>query len=319
MNVPAKRTQTAEQLLCDSGFVQQLGVALPKHMTPDRMARIALTQLRKNPKLAQCTAASLGACVLQAAAMGLEPDGRRAHLIPRDNRKAGVTECTLLIDYKGLVELAIRNGDLASIHADVVCENDDFEYNLGQIEKHRIDLRKPRGAVYAVYCLVKRKDGGTQSVVLTRDEVEAVRSRAQSRNDGPWVTDWNEMAKKTAFRRLSKWLVLSPEIRDAVEYGDDDYEQPERVVVRGRGMASLAEAIGTPAITVEAEPVAAPEEEIDESDAVDQACHMISECQTATQVATTLQGLGLPAFTARGRSVVEEAAAKRTKELGASS
>lgn len=310
MNVPAKRPQTAEQLLCDAGFQQQLGVALPKHMTPDRMARIALTQLRKNPKLAQCTAASLGACVLQAAAIGLEPDGRRAHLIPRENRKAGTTECTLLIDYKGLVELAIRNGDLRRIHADVVCENDDFEYNLGEIERHRIDLRKPRGEVYAVYCLVTRKDNGTQAVVMSREEVETVRSRSQSRNDGPWVTDWNEMAKKTVFRRMTKWLVLSPEIRDAVEYDDDDYERPEPVIVRGRGMSALAAAVQTSSpLTVDVEPEPA-------SERVDQACHLIGDCQTEQQVSQTVESIErAPEFTEDEREIVRQAAARRLVDL----
>lgn len=303
---PQQQQQTAAQLLASPQFQQQMAMALPGHMTAERMARVALTQLRKVPKLGQCTTASVAACVLQAAAFGLEPDGRRAHLIPRENRKAGIVECTLIIDYKGLVELAIRNGDLASIHADVVCENDDFEYDLGEIKKHRIDLRKPRGAVYAVYCRIVRKDGASQAVVMSREEVEAVRSRSQSRGDGPWVTDWNEMAKKTAFRRLTKWLVLSPEIRDAVEHDDDHDVQPTQVVASGTGMSRLA---GLVAATSEPEPPAIGEH-------VCEACDIIAQCQTPDQVRQTLDAIGRSGqFSAEDRAIINETGERRLAEM----
>ena len=70
----------------------QLAIALPKHLTPDRMARIALTAMLKNPRLFDCDPASLAGSLLVAAQMGLEVDGREAHLVPFNNRKRGVIE-----------------------------------------------------------------------------------------------------------------------------------------------------------------------------------------------------------------------------------
>jgi recombination protein RecT len=56
---------------------------------------------------------------------------------------------------------------------------------------------------------------------MTSDEVEVIRSKSKAAKSGPWVNHWDEMAKKTVFRRLSKWIELSPEFRDSVERDHD--------------------------------------------------------------------------------------------------
>ena len=214
---------TLKQTLTSEAMREQFARSLPSHLTPERFARIAITALTRTPKLLDCTPESLMRCLLDLSAFGLEPDGRRAHLIPYKD------QCTLVIDWKGLAELAMRSGVIAKLHADVVCENDTFEYNLGAITCHKIDFRKPRGEVYAAYALAQTKTGEVFVSVLSKDEVEAVRKRSRSGTSGPWVSDWNEMAKKTAFRRLSKWLPLSAEFRDAQEK-DDEMEREVRDV-----------------------------------------------------------------------------------------
>jgi len=210
---------TVKEHINSEAFREKLRVALPKHLTPERFAGVALTQINTNPGLLKCTQESLFKCLLQLGQMGLEPDGRRAHLVPYG------TECTLLIDYKGLVELALRNGDVARIHADVVYESEieagDFIYNRGKVEKHNKSLKSDRGAVVAAYAEVEFLNGTAKAEVMTLEEVEAIRSQSKAGKNGPWVNHWNEMAKKTVFRRLAKWLPLSPEIRDSME-GDDE-------------------------------------------------------------------------------------------------
>jgi recombination protein RecT len=189
---------------------------------------VAITAITRTPKLAQCDQASFFGALLTLSQYGIEPDGRRAHLIPFENRKRGVTECQLIIDYKGLAELAMRSGLVSYLHADTVCEHDQFEVNLGEITKHVVDYRKPRGEVYAAYAVCRFKDGATKAEVMTRDEVEAIRKRSRAGTSGPWVTDWAEMAKKTAFRRLSKWLPLSADLRQAIEVDDDQFADMKR-------------------------------------------------------------------------------------------
>ena len=196
----------------------QLKMALPKHFTAERFARIVVTQLRKVPKLAQCTQASLWSCILDCAQLGLEPDGRKAHLIPYGDT------CTLIVDYKGLVALARRSGEISDIHADIVCRNDKFEYSFGSDGKleHRPNL-EDRGEVIAAYSFAKLKDGSCSYEVMSVKEIDAIKQRSKAKTSGPWITDWNEMAKKTVFRRHSKWLPVSSEFQEAI---DKDFDVP---------------------------------------------------------------------------------------------
>lgn len=211
-------------------FQNQIAKALPKHLTGDRMIRVALTALTRTPKLAECTPASVCKCLLDLSAMGLEPDGRRAHLIPYGK------ECQLIVDYKGLAELAMRSGMVANIHADVVCENDFFEADTGRV-RHRVNYKEPRGKVYAAYCLIRFKDESEKAEVMSVEEVEAIRKRSRAGQSGPWVTDWNEMSKKTVARRAFKWVPLSPEIRDAVEKDADVIDIPASPVARAEPLS----------------------------------------------------------------------------------
>lgn len=215
---------TIRKRLESGQYNESFAKVLPKHLSPDRFVRVALTAITKTPKLADCDQASFFSALLTLSELGLEPDGRRAHLIPFENRKRRVTECQLIIDYKGLVELVMRSGGVAYVHADVVCENDFFEYSKGEIKQHAVCFDKPRGKVYAVYALCRFTNGMEKCEVMTREDVESIRNKSRAGSRGPWVDHWNEMAKKTAFRRLSKWLPFSPEQRDVIERDDDQFD-----------------------------------------------------------------------------------------------
>jgi recombination protein RecT len=210
-----------KKVLTSDGMMEQFAKALPRHLSAERFVRICSTALLRTPLLLECTQESFFKCLLDLSAMGLEPDGTRAHLIPYKNNNAGTVECTLLIDYKGLVEIVRRSPDIARVHADIVCPTDDFEFSAGQIIRHTWDLAKPRGALIGAYAMVVLKDGTNQAVVLQKHEIEEVRGRSKSKDKGPWVTDYAEMSKKTAFRRLCKWLTLSPEVLQHISEDDE--------------------------------------------------------------------------------------------------
>lgn len=214
------RTQKDVQALLESEqFKRAVKAALPSHLSPDRFVRVALTAMMRTPNLRQCTQESLFKCLLDCSALGLEPDGRRAHLIPYGR------ECTLIVDYKGIAELVRRSGDVSYIHADVVCPEDEFDYGYGSgaFLKHKpnLEIERDPKTVKCAYSFVKLKDGSEDFMVIGRAEIEKVRKRSKAASNGPWVTDWSEMAKKTVFRRHSKWLPLSPETHEAIEKDDD--------------------------------------------------------------------------------------------------
>jgi recombination protein RecT len=235
-----QKTLTIRDRLEGDAFKQAVAKALPAHLKPDRFIRVALTAMTRTPKLAQCDQASFFQCLLTLSQYGLEPDGRRAHLIPFENRKRGVTECQLIIDWKGLSELVYRSGLVSTLHADVVREGDIFNYSMGTLKEHvphflRRDHGKPEkaGDVMAAYATATMRDGtGSKTEVMSREQIEGIRGRSRAGQSGPWTTDWDEMAKKTAFRRLSKWLPLSSELHEAVEADDDAVDIQTSVVAR---------------------------------------------------------------------------------------
>lgn len=215
---------TKKEWLQSDDLKNQIAQALPKHVTADRFLRVLFTSMQKTPLLMKCSQASIYTALIDCSMLGIEPDGRRAHLLPYRNGKTGGYDCQLIIDYKGLVELVMRSGIVSNVHADIICENDQFDYDLGHVTKHTINFRKPRGEMYAAYCVATFKDGTSQSAVMPKEEVESIRKRSKAANGGPWVTDYNEMAKKTVFRRLSKWLPISPEQRELIEKDDNQFD-----------------------------------------------------------------------------------------------
>lgn len=196
--------------------------ALPRHLSADRMLRIALTEIRKNPDLASCEPMSFLGSVVQAAQLGLEPGSALGHayLVPFFNKHTERREVQLIVGYRGLLDLARRSGQIVSISAHAVYDGDEFEFEFGLHEKlkhipGRDRVSKERRLI-AVYAIARLKDGGHQVEVMTREEVEAIRKRSKASDSGPWKTDFDEMAKKTVIRRLFKYLPVSVEIQRAV-------------------------------------------------------------------------------------------------------
>ncbi|QHT60645.1 recombination protein RecT [Paenibacillus lycopersici] len=203
----------------------QIAEAMPKHMSIERLSRIALTTIRTNPLLLQCTIPSLMAAVMQSAQLGLEP-GLLGHcyLIPFRNNKTNEYEVQFIIGYKGMIDLARRSGNIQSIASHVTYENDFVElvYGLEEDLKHiPWFLRKDQkfdagGQITGAYMVAKFKDGGHYIEFLPIQDIEAHRKRSKAANNGPWVTDYAEMCKKTAVRAGWKWLPISVEVAEAV-------------------------------------------------------------------------------------------------------
>lgn len=187
--------------------------ALPRHMDSDRLARIAITTLRQNPGLGKCTPASFLGALMTCSQLGLEPGPLgEAYLVPFGN------EVTFIPGYRGLIKLAWQSGQMSSIAAHVVHEQDefDFEYGLEPFLRHKPTMTGDPGAVIAVYAAATFKNGGNAFVVMSRADVEEIRksSRSGSSGSSPWVKHWDAMARKTAIRQLIRYLPLSSELEN---------------------------------------------------------------------------------------------------------
>lgn len=199
---------------------QQIARALPSHMTAERMIRVVETAAQRTPELLDCSPRSLAAAVIQCSELGLEPSSALGHayLLPFNNRKTGHKEVQVIIGYKGLLDLARRSGEISTIAAFVVRERDEYDYRLGLNPTifHRPYKGVDGGDVVAVYAIAVLKDGGKQFEWMWREQIDMIRDMSKAGKYGPWVSHWEEMAKKTVLRRLSKLLPCSIEMHRAV-------------------------------------------------------------------------------------------------------
>jgi len=219
---------TLAEALSDARTKEQLKAAIPTGITPQMMTRVVLTMVRTNPKIAQCTRDSVLSCMMQSAQLGLLPGGAMGHayFVPYKS------ECTLILGYKGLIDLARRSGQIVSISSRVVYENDEFEFAYGLEDKlSHTPAKGERGEPVYVYAVAKLVGGGHAFEVMTVDDINKIRDQSQAyryaekgRKDSTWHLFWGEMARKTTIRRLFKYLpasIIPPEAYEALQVEDD--------------------------------------------------------------------------------------------------
>lgn len=242
----------------------KLREALPKHVTPERMSRIALTTIRMNPKLLECSVPSLLGAIMQAATLGLEPGLLgHAYFVPFNNKKKDVSgretwvkEVTFIAGYKGLLDLARRSGEIKTIQAQAVHANDVFEYECGlsPILRHVPKLIGERGPVVGFYAYALTKDEGTYFEFMTLEDINKIRSRSKAKDYGPWVTDFNQMARKTVLRRLCNYLPLKVEIAQSIaEEAELEFADATKIEMNLGDEPKVIEATATPKTEPKAE------------------------------------------------------------------
>lgn len=235
-NLPAQADTLRQQLVRMTPEFQK---ALPGHIPAERFVRTVQTAVQMNPAIAKAATSSKGgmqslfAACTKAATDGLILDGREAALVTfRQKTPSGNYEDRIqyLPMVAGLMKKARNSGEISSIAAHVVYENDHFEYVLGDDEKiiHTPMLRGDRGAPIAVYAIVRLKDGSVQREVMDRADV--IRIAKQSKNErqyDPSSPNFGEWWRKTIIRRISKYLPSSSDRDDfqrAVERIDETFD-----------------------------------------------------------------------------------------------
>lgn len=201
-------------------MLPEIKKALPSVITPERFTRIALSALNNTPQLKQCTPISFLAALMNAAQLGLEPNTPlgQAYLIPYKNK--GTLECQFQIGYKGLIDLAYRNGKMQTIQAQAVYENDYFEYEYGLEPKlvHR-PAPEDRGEIAYFYGYFRTENGGYGFSVMSKADMDLYAktySKAYDSGYSPWKTSYEEMAKKTVIKQALKYAPIKTEFQRAL-------------------------------------------------------------------------------------------------------
>lgn len=225
---------------------KEFAVALPPQIPVGKFVRTVITTVQMNPQLLECDRRSLFATAMKAAQDGLLLDGREAAPVVFRTKNGPMVQYMPMIG--GLLKKLRNSGELLSIAAYTVHENDSFEYELGDEERivHKPLLNGNRGGVIAAYAVARTKDGGIYREVMSLDEIEKVRNVSRAKDAGPWSSWYEEMARKTVLRRLMKRLPSSTDIDQLVENDNENYDlrvQPA-AAAPANPMAALKAKIG---------------------------------------------------------------------------
>jgi len=229
----------------------QLALALPKHLTVERLIRVAITAVQKTPALLECDPLSIVGSLMTAAQLGLEPDGilGLAYMVPFYNNKTRQKEAQLQIGYKGFLALARRSGVVSSIYSEIVYTKDVFKVTLGTdhklIHEPMLDM-DDRGPIRGAYAVIFFKDGTHDFEYMSAREIEKIRDNSPGviaarkfNRDTPWDSHPEEMFRKTPIRRLAKRMPLSVEDNSLAkaamldEYADTGISQGAAAEIHG--------------------------------------------------------------------------------------
>lgn len=211
-------------------WLPEIQRALPKHLSAERIARIALTAFRRNPKLEQCDPRSVFAAVIQSSQLGLEIDMLgRAYLVPYNQRKKTAegwktfVECQFIPGWKGLVDLMNRSGQ-GTVWTGAVFEGDEFDWQLGDnpFVHHKPQGENAPAKLTHVYAIGRVKGSDWPIVeVWPMRKIWKHRDRYNKVGESHYSFENQEMyARKIPLLQVLKYMPCSAELQTAIAMND---------------------------------------------------------------------------------------------------
>lgn len=197
----------------------KLAQVAPKHLSAERVVKLMLSAVSRNPKLAECTKESVLSFCMKCSETGLEPIGAGGMWPVPYRNKNGTVEMQAIPDYRGLIHAAKMAGVIKDAYAEVVRANDTFSYELGMnYNLVHVPARGERGPLESAYCIIVLPDGAKRFSVMDKADIDGIKARVRSIESGPWASDESEMWRKTVVRRAMKQFIgASQELSAAIE------------------------------------------------------------------------------------------------------
>lgn len=208
--------------------IGELKKALPAHLNAERLSRLAMTTLKRNPKLYECNPMTFLGALFQAAQIGLELDvDGQCHIVPFWDSKTSQNLAQFIIGYKGYTTLFYRHQSSVSLSLQTVYKNDAFTYDLAKGECSHVPpaFGQDRGEVIGYYAYATMLNGGHSIKVMSKNEAMEWgkkyskcwdRTKQQFIYGTPWATSFDAMGMKTCMLQLSKVLPKSSELQRAL-------------------------------------------------------------------------------------------------------
>ncbi len=226
---------TMKSYLASPGVQNRIKELLGKRSS--QFTTSVVSMINTDAKLAACEPTSLFMACLTAAALDLPISKSlgHAHILPYENRRAGITEAQFILGYKGLLQLAQRSGSYETINA--------TDVRLGEPEKRdrltgtmlfhwcEDDDERAKLPIVGYVAYFKLTSGFEKQLYMSMKELEEHAKRYSKAYAydlrekiavSPWSTDFNSMAIKTVLKLLiSKYGPMSIEMQKAThaDYG----------------------------------------------------------------------------------------------------
>ncbi len=224
--------------------------ALPPHITIQRFKSILSWAVLADPGLLAADRVSLFEACLAAANDGLVPDKREGALviyktkIKENGKDVWIKKVQWMPMVRGIINKIYNTGQVRSVSLDIVYGGDEFRYwtdDQGEHLEHFPAENRDKYVLRRVYALVVMKDGAVFAEPLDMEEVQKVQSKSRSKDadgnpTGPWRDWFEEMAKKTAIRRLAKRLPIAREIQQVLDRDNHlyDFDGEQQQIQHGR-------------------------------------------------------------------------------------
>lgn len=200
-------------------------LALPDNVPLEAFRNAAIVAYTDNPQIARCKPESVFRALRKCAASGLVPDGHEAALVPYKD------ECQFIPMVAGLRKVARNSGEVAGLWDDVVYDGETIEiwiedgkrrWNHLNEDGTRINPMKRGGDIIGAYAVAELKDGSVDFEPMSKEAIEKVRNVSRAKNGPAWTNWYDQMARKTAVRRLAKRLPMASDDRRRIIESDSD-------------------------------------------------------------------------------------------------
>ena len=206
-----------KSLIHNADVMQGIQGIIASGADPKQLLNMILVAASRTPALYRCTKASILQCLMRSAETGLALNGREAAAVPFG------TEATFIPMYQGLIKNMVSNNVVSRVEARVVYAEDVFEikYGTDPCIHHLPTMGETRGSIVGAYAVAFFRGGGSQFDYMPIKDQNGIRDRSRAKSSGPWVTDTEEMYRKTVVRRLAKYIPQTPIMQTTLDYDDE--------------------------------------------------------------------------------------------------
>ena len=221
---------------------------LPAHIPVERFKKAALIAVQNNQTLLNADATSLFNSLSRCASDGLLPDNREAAIVIYKTKQGNqfIQKAQYMPMIDGVLKRARQSGEIATITARAVYENDEFSYSIDENGEHlhfNPMLTGNRGDFSLAFAMAKLTSGDLIVEPMTKDDIERTRRASKSPDKGPWRDWYDRMACKSALHRLARRLPSSCEIAEMLSADREHYDfNQERDITPSKKHQVIAQA-----------------------------------------------------------------------------